>query len=289
MEVYHVRGRVCGAQDPVGIQETSLHRAAELSGNDSLEDISVSYVFFRFLHNAAVFFSAYIAGEIYLLRFTGYGRHRCAFDQSGNSGDLRCGFPVILHHFISPHIDNDTDFLFQMVIGDHLVKKHHIIIRKCAFFNIEHRFRIADHGICEISHKTAGKRRHTGKPRGLVIFHDFSQYMQRLFCLHCFCLPLLFYIYFAVPAGYPHDRIISQKGISSPSLPALDTLQKIVSFREPCKFAEQRNRCCNIRIDFSAYRYNGIFFCQFQDCVAVWCNCHVFPPFPKSEIRFFCK
>ena len=53
-KIEHVRGRVHGPQDPVGIEQASLKRRAEPVGQHNLENVSLIDVLLCFFHHSAI-------------------------------------------------------------------------------------------------------------------------------------------------------------------------------------------------------------------------------------------
>src|SRR5699024_4702194 len=99
-----------------------------------------------------------------------------------------------------------------MIIGNDLVKKKKVKIRKFLHFYMEDRFRQTNDRIRKVSHQSSGKRGIIRKYRRLIFFHQFSHCFQRL--LSCFvCSFLSLDLYLSLLTENPPLWITSQKGI----------------------------------------------------------------------------
>ena len=57
-----------------------------------------------------------------------------------------------------------------MIVGNHFIEKHHIIVIEGSFFDLELRLCVSDHRISKISDESSGKWRKSFKPWCFVIF-----------------------------------------------------------------------------------------------------------------------
>ena len=127
-----------------------------------------------------------------------------------------------------------------MIIGNDLVKKKKVKIRKILIFYMEDRFRQTNDRIRKVSHQSSGKRGIIRKYRRLIFFHQFSHCFQRLLsCFVCFFLSLDLYL--SLLTENPPLWITSQKGIPAPLFSSFYTFQKEI----PAAFCRQSFQYCN--------------------------------------------
>ena len=183
-------------------------------------------------------------------------------DEPDHFFDFRPGSTVIFQNGIGFHVDDDVDFLGQMVIGNDLVKQHQVEVIHITGAQLQGRLCIADHAVSVIAYQTAGKGREAFDTGSLVLGHQAAQDFIGLIGGDGFSRTAIgiFCGYHMILAHNVHNRIITQERIPAPTLAALHAFQKKIAVGYLGDFTQQRNRCGNIRINFAAQWNHGILF-----------------------------
>ena len=252
-EVKHIGGRIQRAQDPVHVQQASFIRRAEPVGQDDLEDISLPDVLLCLFDHGTEGcpvkergdFPGQAAGLV--LRFSAFLNQLPQFRQ------LHFRPVVTGVAFLQADIDDQDDFLAEVVESNHLVKKHQVHILemlRVLCFPSDGGLGIIQVVIGEIAGQAAGEGR---KPRDAgtsVFLQNLAQDGGRIIGFQL--QPV--YLHFPVHAGNAHFRIITQEGIASPVFLRLCRLQQEAVGRNILQLPYRLNRRADIRQQLTADR-----------------------------------
>ena len=195
---------------------------------------------------------------------------------------------VIGFHIIRLRIDDQDDFLAVIIVSDDLMEQHQVYILKAFLIlriQLQGWLAVLDIIIGKISYQTTGKGRKIIKYGTVILPNDitdaFSDILSAVLGGHG-----SFYNRIPVIAGNLQNRVISQKGISSPSLIRLRTFQQICVGTHLLKNPNQFNGCYTVRKDLTADGNHTIYilFCQLPAFLQCWIYLHIPTSFINSKV-----
>ena len=164
---------------------------------------------------------------------------------------------IVLLQVCELHVDNQDNFLLEVVKGNHLVKEHQVHVLKILRvlpIQAEGGLRILQIVIGEIPHQPPGEGGQVVKAGAPVLFQYLPDVLPRVTALkgqHPHFHP-------SVLAGKLQSGIKSQKGVPSPFLPVRHRFQQIAVTGNVFENPQYRNGCFDVRQNLCADRHNAV-------------------------------
>ena len=252
-EVEHIGRRVYRAKRPVHVQQAALVRRAQPVGKNDLENIPLFDIMPRLFDHGAVFGPAEQGRDLpgqpagFVL---GHGAFRKNFLQLRQL-QLR---PVTAGlALFQPDIDDQNDFLAEVVKGNHLVKEHQVHILEMLGilrFPAGCGLGVIQIIVGEVTGQAAGEGRKLRNPRAFVFRQDLAQHGGGMIRFQLQIADL----HFAVGAGNAQLRIEAQKGVAAPMLLRFRRLQQKAVGRNVFQLPDRLDRRADIRQQRAADR-----------------------------------
>ncbi len=260
-EVEHVRGRVQGPQDAVGVQEASLEGRFEAVRQDHLEDVPFIDVLLRGPHHltVAVFVEegAYIAKESaarFLLLLS-------VLQEVRQLLQLEFGLVVPGVRVLEGHVADEDDLLSEVVEGDDLVEEHEVhVLELLAVLDVhaDFRFAVAEEVVGEVPDEAAGEGREVVERRAPVVGEDLPDVRRRVLGLHVDVPDL----HVSPAAGDLQLRVEPEECVPAPLRAVLHTLEHVAVVRDILQFLHDLDGCAEVGEDLAAHREH--FVCAFS-------------------------
>ena len=257
-KIKHIRRRIGGTQNPVGIQQAPLVARLHGIGKHQLEDVSLMNIMPDFFNLLAVFL---------------FGENRFQlFQKASPLNFLRLPMPDNLFHFIQSHhrpavalvqmirirIDDQNDLLAEIVITDQLVKKHQVHIIKTILIRsvqFKRRLPVLDIFIGKVTDQPSRQRRKILQSGRAVLLNHLLDKNPRMIGLHLlFLSPSGDDCQQMILTGNLHGRIITQKCITSPLSGILHAFQQKAVAADLLQRPQRLHRRTDIRQDLPGHR-----------------------------------
>ena len=146
-------------------------------------------------------------------------------DQVRHAVQLPHGSGVVGFNVIQRHVDDEDDFLPQVVKGDELIKQHQVHIAEAfgvSGVQVQGRLKILDVVISKVADKAARKRRQIGQPRAFIFGQHGADGIVGVGAGDGGTV----LVHRAVQAGELQLRLKAQKGVAPPLLVILSRFQQ---------------------------------------------------------------
>ena len=240
-KVEHIRGRVQGPQDTIGVEQTSFERRREPVGQDDLKNISLPNIGLGFLHHGAV--CSLIEEGCYLPQQppAGLTLLRAVPEQVLKTLQFPDRFVVAGFRVTQVHVNYQNDLLPEVVKGDHFVEEHQINVPKLLRvlgLSSGSRLFVSQVIVRKVSYQSSGKGRQSFQPGTFVIVQDLPQIDSRVVGLKC----QVSHLHLPVQACDLQLGVKAKEGISPPLLPVLHRFQNIAVAGHIFQLSEDLNR-----------------------------------------------